>query len=220
MSYGVYGMWSYWPDWVLNPLCQGGIEVGLSQCSRDTSNPIALQWELHIYSFKFFLLHLISKIMCRSLLHRWRWPISWFKLNYIARQFLSFLCHEVCVSQTSAISILALELWLTTDHVLFAPSFHHQSQWRDCSGSNKSQGWERCSACGAPERADEGGVPGEGPAAEGKRGEVWPPQRSLVLLGCGSLFVGLEEGRLSLHSDTLVQLLWELTQVETDKMKH
>lgn len=58
---------------------------------------------------------------------------------------------------------------------VFCPFLPQQSQWGDCSGSNKSQGWERSSPCGAPEGTDEGGVFGEGPSAEGTRGGMSYP---------------------------------------------
>lgn len=51
---------------------------------------------------------------------------------------------------------------------LFLPQTNpKQSQRRDCSGSLKGKGRECCSPCWTPEGADEGGVPGKGPSAEG-----------------------------------------------------
>ena len=106
------------------------------------------------------------------------------KLNYLGHRspfplLLQSQFFRVGVSQVSVVALLTPQpdSWLTRALCPFTLQTKHrpQSQWRDCSGSNKSKGWECGSPRGPPEGADEGGVPGKGPSAEGtKRGVVRP----------------------------------------------
>lgn len=148
-----------------------------------------------------------------------KWSVYKLKLNYLGHRFLLFFsCHEVTPfrlfqrCQWLLSWLFCSDWWLTMCFLsLYSTNKHKQSQWRDCSGSNKSEGWECSSPCGTPERADEGGVPGKGPAAEGtKRG--WPQRPGfLSSAAASSRWIWMKEIS-PFCPDTSVQFLSELIQ--------